>query len=72
MLPTVTLNPTSTATAGAKATGKAKRSFGGSEPFAEPLNKNVLLPRKEPINAERWWWIGVGVTALGGVGYYCF
>jgi hypothetical protein len=73
MLPTQTLNPTSSATAaGAKSTGKAKRSLEDLGVSPEPMNKNVLIKRKEPINADRWWWIGVGMTALGGVTYYCF
>lgn len=72
MLPTETLNPTkSAAAAGATSTSKAKRSLDDLEGFDEPMNKNVLIKRREPINADRWWWIGVGMTALGGVGYYC-
>lgn len=73
MLPTQTLNPTSSATNGvAKSSGKAKRGLEGLEGFGEPLNENVLSKRKEPINADKWWWIGVGMTGLGGVAYYCF
>jgi len=72
MLPTQTLNPTSsTAAAGATSTSKVKRSLDDLEGFDEPMNKHVLIKRREPINADRWWWIGVGMTALGGVGYYC-
>ncbi|KAM0801742.1 chaperone for protein-folding within the ER, fungal-domain-containing protein [Usnea florida] len=52
MLPTQTLNPTTTAV-GAAATSTGKK-------------------RKEPVNADNWWWIGVGMTALGGIGYYYF
>ena len=72
MLPTQTLNPTTSATDSSKATGKAKRGSGYSGLHVEALNKNALLKSKERINADKWWWIGVGVTALGGVGYYCF
>lgn len=74
MLPTVTLNPTSSATGSApKATGKAKRSVEGLETFSEPLNKHVVSQMgKESIDADKWWWIGVGMTGLGGVLYYCF
>ncbi len=72
MLPTQTLNPTSsTAAAGATSTSKVKRSLDDLEGFDGPMNKHVLIKRREPINADRWWWIGVGMTALGGVGYYC-
>lgn len=73
MLPTQTLNPTSSAAGGgATATSKAKRSLDDLEGLSEPMNKNVLVKRGEPINADRWWWVGVGITALGGVGYYVF
>lgn len=73
MLPTETLNPTATSTGSgqSKSTGKAKRDVGSDE-FAEAMNKHVLIKRKEPFNADKWWWIGVGMTGLGGVAYYCF
>lgn len=79
------MNPTNTAATGsAKSTGKAKRNFNsaafekvkrdidGGGSFEEPLNKHLMEKRSEPFNADKWWWIGVGMTALGGVGYYCF
>ena len=73
MLPTQTLNPTSSSTgAAAQSTGKTKRSVDGLEGFAEPLNKHVVMEKKEPWNADKWWWIGVGMTGIGGVAYYCF
>ncbi len=73
MLPTKILNPTATTSgAGATSTGKTKRSPKNKDGFIEPLSKKVLGKRREPVNADRWWWIGVGITALGGVGYYCF
>ena len=75
MLPTQTLNPTTaTSTGGAKSTGKvkSKRSHDDLGGFAESLNEGVLMKRKETVNADRWWWIGVGMTAIGGVGYFCF
>ena len=73
MLPTQTLNPTTSSTGGSsKSTGKAKRNAEGLEGFSEPLNENVLIKRSEPINADKWWWIGVGMTGLGGLVYYCF
>ncbi|KIW63853.1 hypothetical protein PV04_08825 [Phialophora macrospora] len=67
MLPTQTLNPTSTS----QATGKAKAKRDG-----EP--QHVLMGGKEGViqqpvsdfyNADRWWWAGVGLTALGTVMY---
>ena len=74
MLPTQTLNPTSTATGagGPSSTKKAKRDLESDHFADEPLNKNALIKRKEPINADKWWWIGVGMTGIGGVAYFCF
>lgn len=73
MLPTQTLNPTATASgARASSTGKTKRNLKDMDGSVEPLNKNVLRRRREFVNADSWWWMGVGMTALGGIGYYCF
>ncbi|KAJ4360250.1 Reversal of tor2 lethality [Didymosphaeria variabile] len=64
MLPTTTLNPLTTSTAGAKATAKVKRS---------DLPLNVLSKRTpQQQQADRWWWFGVFMTASGGVLYYFF
>ncbi|KAF1980505.1 hypothetical protein BU23DRAFT_548649 [Bimuria novae-zelandiae CBS 107.79] len=66
MLPTTTLNPLTTATAGAKATSKVKRSD-------LPLDVNVLSKRTpQQKQADRWWWFGVFLTASGGALYYFF
>lgn len=73
MLPTQTLNPTASSTGTtAKSTGKVKRNIDSLEGFSEPLNEDVLIARREPFNADKWWWIGVGMTGLGGIAYYCF
>ena len=78
MLPTQTLNPTTAASTGgstatASSTSKAKRSlFDGDADLGGPLNRNALIKRKEPVNAGKWWWIGAGMTAIGGVGFLCF
>ena len=78
MLPTQTLNPTTAfSTGGAKSTAsstaKVRRAlFETEEEMVTPLNRNALIKRKEPIDADKWWWIGAGMTAVGGVGYLCF
>lgn len=66
MLPTTTLNPTVRVTA----TGKAKRDtvFGET---AQTLHKNMLLTRMDPATLDRWWWIGVIMTSVGGVVLLC-
>ena len=66
MLPTQTLNPTTAKTSkGSQATSKSKvkRSF---------EDATVLMKRSEPINGDKWWWIGIGMTGIGAVGYFCF
>ena len=87
MLPTETLNPTSSATgSGTQQTGGSsgklkKRYHGGDDhlvdddgPLPPPLNRDALVRKKgiDHIDADKWWWIGVGMTALGGIGYFCF
>ena len=76
MLPTQTLNPTASATSAGKAsstsTANAKRSLEDLGGFQEPLNKNVMMPYKEPYNADKIWWYGIGLLGLGSVGYFCF
>jgi len=74
MLPTTTLNPTSTAaaTAGATTAAKAKR---GLEPEI-PLSWKPFLENDETrdivhrIDADRLWWIGVSLTGVGGLLYF--
>lgn len=62
MLPTQTLNPTATPSA----TGKTKRDGQVLLQNTEPLNKNAIIHPKEPLNADKIWWAGVGLVALGG------
>ena len=66
MLPTTTLNPLTTSTAGgAKATGKVKRS---------QLPANHLLDKRTPEmrRADTVWWLGVILTTSGGILYWFF
>ncbi|KAI4204852.1 MAG: hypothetical protein LQ350_000918 [Teloschistes chrysophthalmus] len=75
MLPTQTLNPTAT-TSGTQPSGssKSKRDLAGDDDglVQEALNRHALVKQRESTNADRLWWLGVGMTALGGVGYFCF
>ncbi|KAF4630559.1 hypothetical protein G7Y89_g7576 [Cudoniella acicularis] len=72
MLPTVTMNPTATATS----SGKSKRAAGAEEIYP-PLNKDAkhikrgvedvsLLHR---IDLNILWWTGVGMIIFGGTAY---
>ena len=63
MLPTSTLNPLTTSTAGAKATSKVKRS--------ERLVDYNVIGKRAP-GADWWWWFGVFLTATGGTLYWFF
>ncbi|EME44088.1 hypothetical protein DOTSEDRAFT_79959 [Dothistroma septosporum NZE10] len=72
MLPTTTLNPTTSSTGGAKSTNKAKRSL----EYEVPLNwKPQLFEANHSdvvhrINAERLWWVGLTFTGVGGLLYF--
>ncbi|MCJ1313799.1 Reversal of tor2 lethality [Agyrium rufum] len=79
MLPTQTLNPTATATGrGTKSTStsntKQKRSMGH---WQDPVRQNLIktepaAPYSVWLNPDNWWWMGIGMTALGSVGYFLF
>ena len=59
MLPTTTLNPIPT---GHKQ--KQKRELSSKAGFQ-------LIAREQLINPDRWWWLGVLMTSLGGVAFFC-
>ena len=73
MLPTSILNPIATSSA---PTGKptsnsrVKRAIDdGSGDTIERLYKKVILTPSEPFNPDRWWWVGIGLTAVGTMLY---
>jgi len=73
MLPTSTLNPTTASTtAGSKSTSSSKlrRSFTGEN--TQPLKKRTVTNKTGLMDADNWWWVGVGLTAIGSVGYFWF
>jgi hypothetical protein len=74
MLPTTTLNPIVSSTAGSQATNKAKAKRGLDAEV--PVNWKAKLESHQQagqvvqrINADRLWWIGLGMTGLGGLLY---
>ena len=70
MLPTSTLNPTATATA--TAGSKAKRGLDGEVPlnWKSQFDGNRQAGKVvQRINAERLWWVGLGMTGVGGLLY---
>ena len=80
MLPTEVLNPTPTST-GAAATGKS-RVMKRDEPDVQErttgmkhnnkqqrLHQPVIQKPSQLLNADRWWWVGVGLTGVGTVMY---
>lgn len=74
MLPTITMNPTTTATA-----AKVKRTV-GAEPEGQeydvPLNKDAIHMKRDfeqslihRVDLNMVWWTGVGMTLFGGIAY---
>jgi hypothetical protein len=78
MLPTQTLNPTATGSNGAATpttTANRKRSFVDMADFEPSIDVKAmqepdLKKRSEMLNPDRWWWIGIGMTAMGSLGYF--
>lgn len=72
MLPTRTMNPTATATAAAAATGTARGRTRRTEERVEKRagQGKVQNGREERMDmANLVWWLGVGMTVLGGAAY---
>ncbi|OAL34733.1 hypothetical protein AYO20_05928 [Fonsecaea nubica] len=72
MLPTQTLNPTSAPSATGKSRVKRTDGGDGEQEILQPLNRDSHIIKQPPTdfyNADRWWWAGVGLTALGTVMY---
>jgi hypothetical protein len=73
MLPTITLNPTATATAAPTSKAKARR---GVEDLL-PLNKDVAHKKRDAapdsllhrLDLNVLWWTGIGMTVFGGAAY---
>ncbi|RDW79697.1 protein ROT1 [Coleophoma cylindrospora] len=77
MLPTITMNPTTSA-ATSTATSKVKRSTGEEDEleieYSLPLNKNAKHikrdnPKRSPVDLNFLWWAGVGMCVFGGAAY---
>lgn len=72
MLPTVTMNPTTTATSAA---AKSKRTAGAAEPAPEALNKDAKHVKRDELaflqrmDLNILWWGGVGMVVFGGTAY---
>ena len=74
MLPTQTLNPTALpgVNNGPKVTSKAKRTLDNPTDFAEAFGSESIIPEVKQFDLDSWWWLGLGMTAIGGVGYLYF
>lgn len=75
MLPTITMNPTSGAKSTATSTANAKREYSAEDEYDLPLNKyanHIKRDNEKPRwleHADFVWWIGIGMSLLGGVAY---
>jgi hypothetical protein len=74
MLPTQTLNPIASSTGRAASTGKSRarrnvNDASGEESVQLSKKTNRILRPNELYNPDRWWWVGVGMTALGTIMY---
>ena len=74
MLPTSTLNPTTTTTgASSKSTNKVKRALDLTDLTQPPLDYNKLTKKYGAwVEPDRWWWIGIGITGIGSFLYFYF
>ena len=72
MLPTTTLNPTTgAATATATSTSKGKRGLDQGVPINWKMGKMEQGSyAHEALNPDRWWWIGLTFTGVGGLLYF--
>lgn len=74
MLPTITLNPT-VAVAGATTTSNAKakkvrRALGLDREVPVNYKAAKVLQQSGSLNPDRWWWIGLTMTGVGGLLYF--
>lgn len=73
MLPTVTMNPTTTPTSAAAATSKASKRSVDTDGLVLPLNKDAKHIKRDtdrkPLDASFVWWVGLGMTVFGGAAY---
>ncbi|KAK4984883.1 Reversal of tor2 lethality [Elasticomyces elasticus] len=73
MLPTQTLNPTSTSSAaGSKSTSTSNSKARRGLNMEVPINWKMESQKQglQSMNADAWWWFGLGMTGLGGILYF--
>ena len=68
MLPTTTLNPTATASAAGKS-NKVKRGLSQGVPINWKASGKGSYAH-ETMNPDRWWWMGLTFTGVGGLLYF--
>ena len=74
MLPTTTLQASTSATAGAessKSKTKSKRDV-LLESYMSSMNADSLIAQSSLLDANMLWWFGVLMTGLGSVLYFCY
>ena len=74
MLPTTTLNPTSTTSGAARSTStsssKLKRSLGLDRDLNSMVEMTAKTTGVNPMNPDHVWWMGLTLTGVGGLLYF--
>lgn len=69
MLPTITLNPTTSTDNQPTVTGNSKRSLRNIIKRSFENKERTNAVRKSSLNVDFWWWSSVGLISLGSVFY---
>ena len=71
MLPTITLNPTKTASETSETGSKNKRSLRSlvKRGLENKHKTNAVKRNKDPANAALYWWLSAGLVGVGSVAF---
>ncbi|KAK9450232.1 chaperone for protein-folding within the ER, fungal-domain-containing protein [Limtongia smithiae] len=74
MLPTITMNPTTSSTVSATASGSTSTSLSKRKRLRRSIkNREYTTATIRPIlDGDFWWWVGMGMMVGGGAGFLYF